>query len=75
MEHDKRKTCKGCPDRTLEPNCHDDCDGYKWRIAENEKKKAAIKKDAECLSALIEGVERTKSSENSKKAIRRKNDR
>lgn len=75
MEHDKYKTCKGCPDRTLEPNCHDSCEGYKWRIEENERIKAARREEAACTSSIIEGVERTKASESSKKLMRRKNDR
>lgn len=25
---DKTKSCKGCPDRSAEPNCHTDCEGY-----------------------------------------------
>lgn len=29
--HDKDKTCKDCPDRTIEPNCHEICEGYKKR--------------------------------------------
>ena len=25
---DKEKTCLGCPDRSVEPNCHTTCPGY-----------------------------------------------
>lgn len=24
----KERTCKGCPDRTVEPNCHMTCEDY-----------------------------------------------
>ena len=34
---DKFKTCKDCPDRTIEPNCHENCEGYNYRKSENEK--------------------------------------
>lgn len=33
----KFATCKGCPDRTIEPNCHTVCRGYLYR-AERAKK-------------------------------------
>lgn len=35
--HDKDKTCKDCPDRTIEPNCHETCEGYKKRQKKQEK--------------------------------------
>lgn len=28
---DKYKTCKDCPDRSVDPPCHDNCEGYKAR--------------------------------------------
>ena len=34
---DKFKTCKDCPDRTVEPNCHMTCEGYQFRWEEAEK--------------------------------------
>lgn len=27
----EERVCIGCPDRTVEPNCHDSCEGYKKR--------------------------------------------
>lgn len=27
----KYRTCLGCPDRTVEPNCHMTCEGYLYR--------------------------------------------
>lgn len=32
MEFDKSKTCKGCPDRVADPNCHTTCSGYLTRV-------------------------------------------
>ena len=37
-------TCKGCPDRTIEPNCHTVCRGYLYR-AERQRKINAAKDD------------------------------
>ena len=34
MEHNKFKSCKDCPDRCAEPNCHDTCEGYIHRTNE-----------------------------------------
>ena len=34
MEFDKFKTCKDCPDRRAQPNCHTDCEGYLARCEE-----------------------------------------
>lgn len=29
--HNKFHTCQGCPDRSIDPNCHNECEGYKYR--------------------------------------------
>ena len=29
--HKKTLTCKDCPDRSIEPNCHSCCEGYNIR--------------------------------------------
>ena len=42
---DKEKSCQGCPDRTVEPNCHMTCGGYLKR-AEKSSKKKDLKNDA-----------------------------
>lgn len=42
-EHNKFETCEECPDRSIEPNCHNTCRGYLYRrekIAERKKEKA-----------------------------------
>lgn len=36
-QHNKFDTCYGCPDRCVEPNCHDTCRGYLYRVAEGER--------------------------------------
>ena len=35
---DKFKSCQDCPDRSIEPNCHETCEGYLFRCEENKKK-------------------------------------
>lgn len=34
---DKFKTCKDCPDRSVQPNCHSTCEGYLHRCKVNEE--------------------------------------
>lgn len=33
----KFNSCEGCPDRTVEPNCHMSCEGYTFRKNRIEK--------------------------------------
>lgn len=33
---DKEKSCNGCPDRVVEPNCHMTCEGYLKRVAKRQ---------------------------------------
>ena len=33
----KYKTCKDCPDRTVQPNCHMTCEGYKARQRQRQE--------------------------------------
>ena len=35
----KEKTCKGCPDRTVEPNCHMTCEDYLRRVEKTKELK------------------------------------
>lgn len=37
MSFDKYKTCKDCPDRSVNPACHDTCDGYKFRCQKQKE--------------------------------------
>lgn len=47
MSFDKFKTCKDCPDRTIQPNCHTTCEGYIYRCKINEERKANERKAKE----------------------------
>ncbi len=42
--HNKFESCRDCPDRQIEPNCHDTCQGYIFR---KNKKDKARKKEQE----------------------------
>lgn len=42
---DKFKTCKDCPDRTIQPNCHTTCEGYLARCKKNEEIRKAKAED------------------------------
>ena len=35
--HNKFESCRNCPDRTVEPNCHETCRGYIFRQKQQEK--------------------------------------
>lgn len=39
IEDVKLLTCENCPDRSIEPNCHETCEGYKYRTERIEKAK------------------------------------
>ena len=58
----KFKTCKDCPDRTVEPNCHDTCKGYKARQEQKAKVIEAKRKDRDFNDFKIEAVEKTKAA-------------
>ena len=45
--HNKFHTCKGCPDRTVEPNCHNTCQGYIYRQEQFEKRREKAKSEAD----------------------------
>ena len=53
------KTYKDCPDRTLEPNCHETCEGYKYRLKEAEKLKEVKRKERAVDDFKVEAVEKT----------------
>lgn len=36
-EFDKYKTCKDCPDRSIDPPYHDACEGYKVRCEKQKE--------------------------------------
>lgn len=35
--HNKFVSCQDCPDRCIDPNCHNTCRGYMFRAEEREK--------------------------------------
>ena len=72
MEHDKEKSCDGCPDRVADPNCHDTCGGFKKRTENNEKVKAAKRELTEFVSTACDAVERSKRLDSSLRMMRYK---
>lgn len=48
---DKTKSCKDCPDRSVEPNCHMTCEFYLDRLNKHAEEVHERKKEVE-----IEGV-------------------
>lgn len=66
-EFDKSKTCKDCPDRSVVPNCHNDCEGYLERckkqraIAEKEKQYSDFER------YRFDAIERVKKQKNRRK--------
>ena len=48
--HNKFHTCYGCPDRSIEPNCHLSCEGYKYRT----EKAAEIKREAYKVTKYVD---------------------
>lgn len=59
-QHNKFDTCDGCPDRTIDPNCHDTCRGNLYRVAEREKEKKERRKDFDYYDYKSEVVQKAK---------------
>lgn len=59
-QYNKFESCSGCPDRTIEPNCHDTCSGYLYRQAKNERQKEQKRKEYDYKDYKIDRVEETK---------------
>jgi hypothetical protein len=59
MEHDKYKDCIGCPDRVADPNCHDKCEGYKYRQDKQAKLNEGRRRELEYLEVKISAVRST----------------
>lgn len=61
---DKEKSCQGCPDRTVEPNCHMTCEGYLKRVEKNKRIKElrdeATRGTREAYKEKHEAIARTK---------------
>lgn len=56
----KMSPCKGCPDRSVSPNCHTACQRYLTYQAERQQIRAAHHADSLVLSALLEGQKKKK---------------
>lgn len=56
-KHDKLKCpCRGCEDRTIDPNCHTNCIAYRMWDAKQKKQKAALDEDRKALYELERDV-------------------
>lgn len=58
--HNKFHTCYGCPDRSIEPNCHSTCEGYKYRTEKAEALKEEKRKAYEYINYKSKRVMETK---------------
>jgi hypothetical protein len=56
QQYDKKKSCKDCPDRCADPNCHDACKEYKDRTAAWQAQKADKMKSIEIWSYKHESI-------------------
>ena len=66
-QHNKFDTCDGCPDRTVEPNCHSTCRGYLYRQAERAKINDQKIKEFEYKGFKVDKVNDTKKKVNRRK--------
>lgn len=66
-EFDKSKTCKDCPDRTVIPNCHDDCEGYLERCKKQRIIAEKQKQESDFERYVFDVVERLKKYRKNKK--------
>lgn len=55
---DKLKTCKDCPDRQIDPNCHSTCAGYLERKRKTEEARKARFEYSEELSDRMRSMKR-----------------
>lgn len=58
QQYDKKKSCKNCPDRCADPNCHDTCKEYIDRTAEWHSQKAEKMKTLEIWQYKQESITR-----------------
>ena len=54
----KYETCKDCPDRTVQPNCHMTCEGYEAR--QKKRQEANDKRLAESIMTDFQYREKQK---------------
>lgn len=58
--HNKFESCENCPDRSIEPNCHNTCRGYLFRVEKNTKLKESKRKDFDYYDFKKKVVENSK---------------
>lgn len=56
----KFESCEGCPDRTIEPNCHITCEGYIFRLEKIAKLRESRRKDFDFYDFKYKTVENSK---------------
>ena len=59
-QYNKFHSCSGCPDRTIEPNCHATCSGYLYRQAEWAKANKQRLKESEYNGFKVDRVNDSK---------------
>ena len=65
LEEFKFKRCPSdCPDRSIEPNCHETCEGYLFRCEENKKKRQRRRVETDFYNFKKERVRDTKKKVN-----------
>ena len=61
----KIKRCPpNCPDRSYEPNCHNDCEIYNDALQERQKAKEGHKKAVDFAAFKVDTVRKTKARVN-----------
>lgn len=55
----KFKTCQGCQDRSIEPNCHMTCEGYLFRCENIRKSKERKNENCDYADFKRQTVRRT----------------
>ena len=58
--NDKFKTCKDCPDRQIEPNCHMHCEGYLCRTKRSKEISEKKKQEVAFNSYKVDRIQKTK---------------
>ena len=59
-ERNKFHTCKDCPDRSVEPNCHTTCKGYLYRQSERAKANEKRLRESEYKGFKVDRVNDSK---------------
>lgn len=58
-EHNKFNTCWNCPDRSIEPNCHETCKGYLYRQAERDKRNKERRKNFDYFEYKKDAIQKS----------------